>query len=82
MGFEIEIGPQEISTQSGKKTYIVEVVCVWLGNFLLREIFFTRAVFSDICSICCNWICASLMRVWGIQYIAFCIRVRNTVRAC
>ncbi len=43
MGFEVEIGPQEISTQSGKKTYIVKVVCVWLGNFLLREFFFTRA---------------------------------------
>ncbi len=39
MGFEVEIGPQEISTQSGKKTYIVEVACVWLGNFFEGEFF-------------------------------------------
>ncbi len=39
MGFEVEIGPQEISTQSGKKTYIMEVVCVWLGIFFYKSCF-------------------------------------------
>lgn len=66
MGFEVEIGPQEISTQSGgKNIHHGSGVCV-VGKFFVKGIFFLRRAFLATYVAFAATRSTSLMKVWGI----------------